>query len=233
MISSEARNQLVEENLHLVGMVARRFAGKGVEYDDLYQVAALALVRAIDRYDPETGNQISTFVLPCIVGEVKNYFRDRSRMIRMPRRSGELLRAVDKAKQELQQQLGRSPTAAELAEAIGESEERLLEALATQSALSGTMSMDETVDDDEELSLSSMLGSVDPGYGLLENRDLVVDLLSRLPDMEKKVIRERFFAQKSQRETAAALGVSQMTVSRSERKAMEMLKKFLKDEPIQ
>ena len=111
----EIRDRLVESHLYIAEIIARKFSGRGVDYDDLYQVASLALFKAIGRYDPERGIQLSSFVTPGMVGEVKNYFRDKSRTIRPPRRSTELIRLVESARQELTQQLSRSPRVDEIA----------------------------------------------------------------------------------------------------------------------
>lgn len=110
------RDRVVEAHLYIASIIARRFSGRGVEYDDLFQVASLSLLKSIERFDPERGVKFASFVTPTMVGEVKNYFRDRSRLIRLPRRGSELVRALETAKDALQLELQRQPTAEELAE---------------------------------------------------------------------------------------------------------------------
>ena len=124
-----ARDAVAEAYLYIAEIIARRFSGRGVDYDDLYQVAALALVRALDRFDPARGVQFDSYATPAMVGEVRNYFRDKSRLIRAPRGSAEALRRVSRLTGELTQSLGRSPRIDELAEAAGMNEDEVLELL--------------------------------------------------------------------------------------------------------
>lgn len=120
------RERIVEDNLYIAQIIAKRFSGRGVEYDDLYQVASMALFRAIDRFDPAKGVKFVSFVTPTMVGEVKNYFRDRSRAIRLPRRGAEIAQSVRAARAKLEQQLSRSPRVDELAESLGLTEDAVL-----------------------------------------------------------------------------------------------------------
>ena len=110
------RDRVVADQLYLAQMVARKFDGRGVEYDDLYQVASLALVKAVDRFDAERGLKFSTFVVPTMVGEVKNYFLDKMRLIRLPRGGSEAVRRIAQAEEQLHMELQRSPSAQELAQ---------------------------------------------------------------------------------------------------------------------
>ena len=122
--SPALRNQLVEANLGIAAAVARKFVGRGVEYDDLYQVASFALLKAIERYDPDRGVKLTSFVVPSITGEIKNYFRDRSRAIRLPRKGSEGLARVEEARAKLHARLLREPTYAELAAEAGDKVEQ-------------------------------------------------------------------------------------------------------------
>ena len=221
------RDRIVEKNLKIAAMVARRFSGKGVDYDDLYQVASLALVKAIDRYDPDRGVKFVSFVTPTMVGEVKNYFRDRSRTIRLPRNSGELMRALDKAAEELSQMLLRQPTSQELADHMGIDMETVLLAIEMRGA-SRTVSLDFTPEnEDEDAPMSAFLGMEEKGFAHFEMNDTILSALASLDDRQKDVIRLRFFENMSQRDVAEQLGVSQMSVSRIERKALEIMKTAL------
>ena len=103
------RDRVVEAYLYIASIIARRFSGRGVDYDDLYQVASLSLLKSIERFDPDRGVKFASFVTPTMVGEVKNYFRDRSRLIRLPRRGSELVRTVEAARDDLQVELQRQP----------------------------------------------------------------------------------------------------------------------------
>lgn len=221
------RDRIVEKNLKIAAMVARRFSGKGVDYDDLYQVASLALFKAIDRYDPDRGVKFVSFVTPTMVGEVKNYFRDRSRTVRLPRNSGEMIRELEKATEELAQMLLRQPTTRELAEHMGLDIETVLLAMEMRGA-SRTVSLDFTPEnEDEDAPMSAFLGMEEKGFAHFEMNDTIMSALSALDDRQKDVIRLRFFENMSQREAADRLGISQMSVSRMERKALEIMKSAL------
>ena len=222
----EVRDRLVEAHLYIAEIIARKFSGRGVDYDDLYQVASLALFKAIGRYDPERGIQLSSFVTPGMVGEVKNYFRDKSRTIRPPRRSTELIRLVESARQELTQQLSRSPRVDEIAVHANLTEDEVLEGL--EAASMQPVSLDQqTVDEDEDLTLRQAIGTEEKGYSEFENADLLRRSMDQLTPKQQEVIRLRFFENLSQREVAQRTGVSQMSVSRTERSALERLRQLV------
>lgn len=225
--SPALRNQLVEANLGIAAAVARKFVGRGVEYDDLYQVASFALLKAIERYDPDRGVKLTSFVVPSITGEIKNYFRDRSRAIRLPRKGSEGLARVEEARAKLHARLLREPTYAELAAEAGLEMDELIEILEMRSAALPA-SMDEAREDD--VPLGETLGTAEEGYARIESRDAVRSLLATLPETERRIIELRFFAGKSQREVAAQLNVSQMTVSRAERRALGNMRETLSRE---
>ena len=216
--------QIVEAHLYLAAIVARRFSGRGVEYDDLYQVASLALYKALERYDPDRGVKFITYVTPNMVGEVKNYFRDRSRAIRLPRRGRSLLRRIEACREELTQRLQRQPTADEIAAELDVPLEDVIESLELHSA-AWLVSLDALPpEDDDSAPLSTFLGIEEPGFDEFERRDLLTRGLEGLSDEQRTLLRRRFFEGKSQREVAEQLGVSQMWVSRAERKALEQLR---------
>ena len=222
----EIRDRLVESHLYIAEIIARKFSGRGVAYDDLYQVASLALFKAIGRYDPTRGIQLSSFVTPAMVGEVKNYFRDKSRTIRPPRRSAELIRLVDSAREQLTQKLQRSPRVDEIAEHANLSEDEVLEGL--EAASMQPVSLDQqTAEDEENLTLTHASGAEERGFSEFENADLLQRGMRTLSDKQKEVIRLRFFENLSQREVAERTGVSQMSVSRTERSALERLRQLV------
>ena len=123
----ELRNQLVGKYLYIAEIIAKKFTNRGIEYDDLYQVASLALIKALERYDITKGYKFSSFATPTIVGEIKNYFRDKSRLIRLPRKESEYIKKIENAKSHLSNKLGRSPTPDEIAEYLGITSEQVLE----------------------------------------------------------------------------------------------------------
>ena len=216
------RDRAVEGCLYIAEIVARKFSGRGVDYDDLFQVAALALTRAAERFDIDRGIQFPTFATPNMVGEVKNYFRDKSRLIRTPRRGAELMRLVEAAREELTQALGRSPRVDELAERAGLSEDDVLEML--EMASLQPVSLDAAPQEGER-DVAETLGAEEQGFLDFENADLLRRSMDKLTDKQRGVIELRFFENLSQREAAQRLGVSQMSVSRAERSALEAMRR--------
>lgn len=224
------RDRIVETHLYIAAIIARRFSGRGVDYDDLYQVASLALFKAIDRFEPDRGIKFASFVTPTMVGEVKNYFRDRSRAIRLPRRGGELMRLVEQAREQLAVELERQPTAKELAERLEVSEESVLETLEMRAAANPVSLDTMPAEDDETAPLSTYLGQEEQGYTAFERADLLRRAMEALDDRQRAVIQMRFFENKGQREVAEKIGVSQMSVSRAERRALEIMRAAIAQE---
>ena len=223
------RDRVVEAYLYIASIVARRFSGRGVDYDDLYQVASLSLLKSIERFDPERGVKFASFVTPTMVGEVKNYFRDRSRAIRLPRRGAEIAQSVRAARAKLEQQLSRSPRVDELAESLGLTEDAVLEALELGNAMSPA-SLDAEVGEEREGSpLGRLLGFDEPGYAEFERGDMLRRAMDALDDRQREVIRGRFYENLSQREMAERMKVSQMTVSRIERQALKRMREEISD----
>lgn len=221
------RERIVEMHLNIAAMVAARFSGRGVDYDDLFQVASLALFKAVSRYDPSRGVKFASFVTPTMIGEVKNYFRDKARVIRLPRNSSELIKAIDKAIGELSQQLFRQPTPEELAEYMDISVEQVIEGLDLRGA-TRPASLDSTPESDEsETPLSAYLGFEERGYTDFERDDMLARAMRSLTDQQKEIIRYRFYDGLSQRDIAGRLGISQMSVSRAERRALQTMRSFM------
>ena len=221
------RDEVVEGHLYIARIIARRFSGRGVDYDDLYQVAALALVKALERFDPGRGVQFDSFVTPAMVGEVKNYFRDKSRLIRPPRGSLETARRLSRLIAELTQALGRSPRVDELAEAASLREDEVLEALETAAPIA---SLNEETQEGDGSGLYTLPGAEETGYSDFEKRDMLERALAELPEDEREILRLRYFENLPQRAVAGRLGISQMTVSRRERNALGALRKLINNE---
>jgi RNA polymerase sigma-B factor len=208
------RDELVAAHLGLAEYLARRFANRGEPLDDLVQVASFGLLKAVDRFDPERGVEFSTYATHTIVGEIKRHFRDRGWAIRAPRRMQELYLRLGKVVGTLGQELGRSPTIAELAAEVAVSEEEVLEALEAGAAYRFA-SLDSPVGGDEEgQTLASKLGEEDSHFVDAEDRATLFPLLAQLPAREQRIIRLRFFDGLTQSEIATRLGISQMHVSR-------------------
>ena len=222
------RNQIAEKYLYIADILAKKFVGRGVEYDDLKQVASYALLRGIDRFDPDLGMQFTTFITPTIAGEIKNYFRDKSRIVKLPRRLGEISAAVRKFSAEYEAQNGVKPSVKRIAEALALSEEDVVKAL----EIGGTVSLDGVAgesENGENKSLYSLLADEDDSYENFETKEVLRAAMRDFSAMEKALIKYRYVDELSQSETAKRLGVSQMSVSRKERELLLKLKANLKD----
>jgi RNA polymerase sigma-B factor len=205
------RGELVEAHLGLAHQLARRFANRGESYDDLVQVASVALVKSVDRFDPQRGVEFSTFATRTVIGELKRHFRDKGWAIRAPRRIQELYLELGHVTDSLSQELGRSPTVSEMAGAAGASEEAVLEALEAGQSYR-TSSID--APDRSDSTIASRLGALDGGYDGADDRMLLVRALSHLPERERVIVNLRFVEGLTQSEIASQIGVSQMHVSR-------------------
>jgi len=218
------RDELVEDHAPLAHFLAGRFANRGESRDDLVQVALVGLFKAVERFDPGRGLQFSTFATPTILGELKRHFRDRGWAVRVPRRVQELHLQLGRVISALGQEKGRSPTPAEVAERAGVSEESVLEAMEAGS-LYRLVSLDGSVaPDDEGSELGSCLGDDDPEFERIEHRAEIADLLSVLPERERRIVELRFFESMTQSEIAERVGVSQMHVSRLLTRSLERLR---------
>ena len=216
------RDELVRQHLRLAEHLARRFTNRGVPLDDLVQVASLALVNAVDRYDPERGTTFSTFATPTIIGEIKRHFRDRSWDLRVPRRVKELHLQLNDVIGRLNQQLGRSPTIAELALATRASEEEVLEAIEAGNAFRAQTI--HPAEGNRETLVAGALAQHDAALHGADDRLLVAELLASLPPREQLIVRLRFFEGMTQDDIAARLGISQMHVSRLLARTLEFLR---------
>jgi RNA polymerase sigma-B factor len=211
---TRARDELVERFMPLARSLARRYETSGESLEDLVQVASLALVKAIDRFDTSRGHAFSSFAVPTIVGELKRWFRDRTWAVRPPRELQELIMRMERVSTKLSQELDRAPTVAELATAAGTDEEHVLEALQARSGR-GTLSIHAPSSGDvDAASLEDSIGCEDDGFDRAESRAMLEGLCSGLPQRSRDVLRMRFEDDMTQAEIGAQLGVSQMQVSR-------------------
>lgn len=215
------RNTLVERYLYMVDILAKKYVNKGVDFDDLYQVGSMALVFAVERFDPEKGYEFTSFATPTIIGEIKRYFRDKGWAIKVPRKWKEISAKIPNAKETLSQKLGRTPMVSELADYLDVTEEEVLEAMESGQAY-GTFSLQQTFDDTGNEGDSPIFerftAKEEIGYTNFENSEIIKQVMDTLNEQEKKVFAMRFFADKTQQEIANDIGVSQMTVSRMEKK---------------
>lgn len=204
------RDELVEAHLGLARQVARRFANRGEVLDDLVQVATMALIKALDRYDPERGVKFSTYATSSMTGELKRHFRDHAWVIRVPRALQELHLETNEAVETLRQQFGRSPTIPEIAEYVGAPDEEVLLAIEAGRAYRVHSLDAPVVGDDRGIDL----GDEDPDFDGADGRHDLSPLLAQLPRRERRILHLRFTEGLTQSEIADRIGLSQMHVSR-------------------
>lgn len=225
--SIELRNEIVEKHLYMVDILIRKYLGKGVDYDDLYQVGALALVSAVERFDPDKGFVFSSFATPTILGEIKKYFRDKQWSLKVPRRLKEIAAKVQEAKDSFYTEKHRKPSIEELAESTGFTEEQIIESMESSQAYS-TYSLDRTFDDAGEDGEASFLekytGFDESGYERIETSEIINKVMETFSDQYRYIFKERFLYNRSQSDIAKVLGVSQMTVSRAEKNIINKFK---------
>ena len=219
------RELLVERFLPLARQLARRYERPDEPFDDLFQVACLGLVKAIDRFDLSRDVAFSSYAVPTILGEIKRYFRDRTWAVRVPRDLQELALRVDRKVTELATNLHRQPTDPELAEALALDEEQVLEALEASGAYRATsLSLPRSNEDEAGETLGDTVGTSEEGFGLAEQRATLDQLMQMLPPRERHVLRLRFDEDYTQAEIGEVIGVSQMQVSRIIRQSLARLR---------
>ena len=227
-----ARAQLIERFLPLARSLARRYERGSEPLEDLVQVASVALVKAIDRYDPARGYAFSSFAVPTIAGELKRHFRDQTWMVRPPRGIQEVTLRVEGALARLTQQLDRSPTTSELADAVGVSDEAILEAMQARSARGALSLHAPQGEPGDAMSLQDTLGAEDPDIERAETRAQLDRLMAEVSPRAREMLRMRFEEDMTQAEIGAAVGISQMQVSRILRQTIAKLREVA-DEEVQ
>jgi RNA polymerase sigma-B factor len=222
------RDELVRLHMPIVEYVARRFYGRGEPMNDLVQVGSIGLINALDRFDPGRGLEFTSYATPTIIGEIKRYFRDKGWMVRVPRRLQEVRSAMGPATADLNQQLGRSPTVAELAARIGATDDEVVEALESGNAYSPA-SIEAQTDPASGWSLADTLGFDDAGIEQIEYRESLKPLLASLGERERTILVLRFFHNRTQSQIAEEIGLSQMHVSRLLARTLAQLRTGLAD----
>jgi RNA polymerase sigma-B factor len=218
------RAGLAVRYLPLARTLALRYRGRGEPVDDLIQVASLGLVKAIERWDPDRGTALGALAVPTILGELRRHFRDQTWAVRPPRSKQELSRLVVRARERMRGELGREPSTAEIAVALGRSHEDVLGALEAAEA-QHPQRLDAYLGDDEGDRRVQEIGAPDPGYAEIEARLLVQQLIRSLDRRSREVVRLRFEQDLHQREIAERVGVSQMHVSRILGHALDTLQR--------
>ena len=222
----EERNKLVEDHLYMIDILIRKYLGKGVDYDDLYQTGALALINAAERFDPEKGYEFRTFAAPTILGEIKKYFRDKEWSLNVPRRQKEMAIKVREAEEEFLKVNGKAPSVEELSEKTGFTGEEIIRAFESSKAFVAFSLEGENPNDsdDEGAAIEKFLGFTEQGYERIELEEIINNVLGNLSDTNRYIFRQRFLENRSQAEIAKELGVSQMTISRAEKNIIERFK---------
>ena len=222
----QAREQLIEQYMSLVRSLARRYSYRGEQLEDLVQIGAIGLIKAIDRFDLSRGVELTTYATPNIIGEIKRHFRDRGWAVRVPRGLQELNIQLSRLIEELTVQHGRSPTIPELAKAASVTDEEVLEALESGRAYT-SLSLSAGSgggDDDGELDPLESLGTEEHQYEVSEDRAVLEPGFRVLDERERKILHLRFFEGLTQSQIAQQVGISQMHVSRLIRRSLEKIR---------
>lgn len=222
---ASSRDELVERFLPLARQLARRYQRGNEPLDDLIQVASIGLVKAVDRYDPERGTAFSSYAVPTILGELKRYFRDSGWAVHVPRGMQERVMNVNQAIARLSRELGRSPTASEVSQEIGETPELVLEAMEASIAYDAvSLDTPRSAEDDEGDTYADTMGMIDERFELVEYKSAIGPTMRALPERDRLVLKLRFEDDLTQLEIAERIGVSQMHVSRLIRRALKRLR---------
>lgn len=225
--SLDFRNQIVEKNLYLVDILIKKYKHKGVDEDDLYQVGALALVKAVERFDYRKGYEFASFATPTIIGEIKKYFRDKQWGLKVPRRLKEISLVISKARDELLNTGETNITVEVLSKVTGYEEEEIIMAMEAANAYQA-YSIDKSIEDDNAENAGSYLdrylGFEDMGYERVEIAEIIKKTMAKFSSRQRYIFKERFIYNRSQDSLAKVLNVSQMTISREEKAIVNMLR---------
>lgn len=222
----EIRNEIISRNMYIAELLSKRYIGKGIDYEDIFQIASLALIYAVERFDISKGYEFSSFATPTIMGEIKRYFRDKGWAIKVPRRTQELALKINDAKEKLQASMGQVPRVCDISKYLNVTDEEVIEAMEA-SQLFSIRSLDlikENSESDTAVSFVDFLGREDSSFSDIENSDFVKRFLEKLNEVERKILEGRFFYNKTQVVIAKELDLSQMTISRIEKKVLLKLK---------
>ena len=226
-----AREQLIEQYMSLVRSLARRYSYRGEQLEDLVQIGAIGLIKAIDRFDLERGVELTTYATPNIIGEIKRHFRDKGWSVRVPRGLQELNVQLSRLVEQLTVQLSRSPTIPELAKAAGVEEEQVLEALESGRAYTSlSLSVGGGGGDDDDLDPLESLGTEEHQYEVSEDRAVLAPGFKALDERERKILQLRFFDGLTQSQIAQQVGISQMHVSRLIRRSLEKIRETIAED---
>ncbi|WP_138090271.1 RNA polymerase sigma factor SigB [Halalkalibacterium halodurans] len=228
----EVQTKLVKHYEPLVHSLARKFSRSRAHDDDLVQVGMVGLLAAFERYDPKYGRSFESFAVPTIIGEIKRFIRDKTWSVHVPRRIKELGPKIKKATDELASELQRSPRVEEIADFLGVSEEEVLETMEMGKSYQA-LSVDRSLEADPEggeVTLLDLVGQEDGGYEKADQQMLLEKAFQVLDEREKQILLCTYFEHLSQKETGHRLGISQMHVSRLQRRALKKLRDSIRVE---
>lgn len=220
--NNEIRDELYTRHIYIAEILTKKYVNKGIDHEDLFQVASLGLLYAVQRFDVDKGFEFSSFATPTIVGELKKHFRDKGWTIRVPRRIQELSKKITLARDQLYKSQGGPPTVNDIAEYLSVSDEAVIEAMEASKVYT-PRSLDielETGGEDRDVRLMDIVGEEDKNFEAINNEEFIHFIMDKLNPMERKIIEDRFFEEKTQIVVAKELSVSQMTISRMEKKIL-------------
>lgn len=216
-VSKQAEENKVENNIGLVHLCAKRFQGRGIEYDDLFQAGCVGLIKASDNFKAELGNKFSTYAVPVILGEIRGLFRDGG-AVKVSRGVRELARKAQMESDKIKEETGKTPTVLQIADKLGVSPEKTAMALGASKAPVSLTSGDENIE---------MQIPVEAPEEQMTERITLYQILDTLEENDRKLIEYRYFANKTQQETAGLLGMTQVQVSRREKKLLLHMRSLL------
>lgn len=212
------RDKIVSSYMYIAEILSRKFVNRGIDYDDIYQVASMGVLYAVERFDPDRGVKFATYATPTVMGEIRRYFRDKGNFVRIPRRLYEVFYRAERIKR-----TSADLTEAELARRLNLPDEVIREAN-DLGDMSFVKSLEYEAFADGSLSLSNLIGAEDNHFLMLENKDFIDYCMKQLNDTERKFVRLRYSDEMSQKEIAEIFGISQMQVSRMEKSILKKLR---------
>lgn len=220
----QLRDKIVSSYIYIAEILSRKFINHGVEYDDIYQVASMGILYAVERFDPDRGVKFATFATPTVMGEIRRYFRDKGSFIRIPRRLYEIFYKAEKIRR-----ISNGISYAEIARILN-IPEKTLEYIYEMGDMSFIKSLEYEAYADGEMSLANVIGADDKHYLMIEDSDFVSYCMSRLSEEERSFVKYRYYDEMSQKEIAEIFGTSQMQISRMEKKILKKLRSlYFKD----
>ena len=214
---TKLRDEIVSSYIYIAEILSRKFVNRGVEYDDIYQVACLGILYAVERFDPDKGVKFATFATPTVMGEIRKYFRDKGNFIRIPRRLYEVFYKAEKIRR-----MSSEISQEEIARILN-IPEKTLESIYEIGDASFIKSLEYEAYADGEMTLANVVGTDDKNYLMIEDKDFVDSCMKNLTNEEREFVKYRYYEEKSQKEISEIMGTSQMQISRMEKK---VLKKF-------